>query len=112
MDYCGPRGIPHSVFLGRAVGPGQPQWTADDRDKALWWMLHEREKCPNCGTRPEEWDPAQGGDLHAYAWKPRHCRGCEVSAQGQDWLEKQRKNNSLRRGTTVGLTIMPKEEAQ
>jgi hypothetical protein len=109
MEYCGPRGIPHSIFLGRVVGPGSPQWTVDDRDKALWWMIHDREKCPNCGTRHEEFDPEQGGDLHAYEWKYTHCRGCEILAQGQDSLEKNRKNGSLRRGTSIRLSLTPVE---
>lgn len=110
LDYCGPRGIPHSVFLGRIVGPHDPQWTEDDREKALWWMIHESEKCPSCRTRKDEYDPKQGGDLHAYQWKSHHCRGCEILAQGHDWLERQRKNGSLRRGTTITLRATPPPE--
>jgi hypothetical protein len=87
-----PRGIPHSVFLA---------WDADDRDKALWWLIHQRGTCPTCGTRPEEWDEDQGGDLHAYVAEPHQCRGCEVLAQGEEWFEQNRKQ--LRRGTTMRL---------
>jgi len=87
-----PRGIPHSVFLG---------WDVDDRNKALWWTIHQRQRCPNCGTMPDEWNEAQGGDLHAYAAEPLTCRGCEVAAQGDEWFEHHRKE--MRRGTTMRL---------
>lgn len=110
LSYCAPRGIPHSVFLGRIVGPGDPTWLEDDREKALWWMIHENERCPNCGTRHEEFDRAAGGDPHAYEWKLRHCRGCEILAQGTDSLDRQRKAGSLRRGTTVRLQPTPPAE--
>jgi hypothetical protein len=67
MAYCGPRALPHSEFLA---------WRRSDRDKALWWVIHERQRCQSCGTRPEEWNPKQGGDLHAYTAEAVHCRGC------------------------------------
>jgi hypothetical protein len=105
-----PRGIPHSVFLGRIVGPGEPQFLAADRDKALWWTVHERQRHGPCGTRPDEWDPEQGGDLHAYEAVPVHCRGCEVAAQGDDWLERNRKN--MRRGTSIQLRPTPPPEEE
>jgi hypothetical protein len=92
LDYCVPKGVPHSVFLG---------WDVDDRNKALWWVIHDRQRCPNCGTRPDEWNEAQGGDLHAYVAEPAHCRGCEVAAQGDEWFDRHRKE--MRRGTTMRL---------
>ncbi len=79
-------------------------WTADDRDKAVWRERHRREACPSCGTHPDRWDPDKGGDLHVFEARPHHCRGCEVAAQGQDWLEKREKAGELRRGTTMRLT--------
>lgn len=69
MEYCGPRGLPHSRFLS---------WPVLDREKALWWLLRERTKCSQCGTRGEEWDEAQGGNRNAYAAEIVTCRGCEV----------------------------------
>lgn len=90
MEYCGPRGVAHSTFL---------EWSRPDRDKALWWVIHQRSTCPGCGTRPEEWDEEQGGDPDAYEAKPVHCRGCEVRAQGDEWFEAHRK--SMRRGTSM-----------
>jgi hypothetical protein len=97
MDYCAPRGIPHSVFLGRVVGPGEPVWLGADRDKALWWLIHDRQTCRGCGTRPEEWED----DLHAYVAAPHHCRGCEVRAAADEQFEKQ--STQHRRGTSMRL---------
>jgi hypothetical protein len=107
MEYCGPRGIPHSMFLGRETGP---QWTDDDREKALWWLIHDREKCPNCGTRPDEFDPEEGGDPHAYEWHSSHCRGCEIRAQGDDWLARGQKQGELRRGTSIRIRPIRKDK--
>jgi hypothetical protein len=67
MDYCGPRGIPHSVFLG---------WDASDRDKALTWQRRDHATCKRCGTRHEEWDPDDGGRENAYVAVPVQCPGC------------------------------------
>lgn len=46
MDYCGPRGIPHSSFL---------QWNEADQDKAIAWMLDQSSRCPGCGTYPSDY---------------------------------------------------------
>lgn len=72
MKVCRAYQIPHSHFLG-----GPNRWTAQDRDKAIWQEIREAEKCPNCGTRPAEWEPARGGDRRAYAAKLDTCRGCQ-----------------------------------
>jgi hypothetical protein len=96
------------VFLGRAVGPCDPLWLPADRDKALWWAIHEAERCPSCGFARREFDPAEGGDPHAWEWEGWHCRGCEIRAQGDEWLEKNRKN--LRRGTHIRLRPTPPAE--
>ncbi|HEX6668260.1 MAG TPA: hypothetical protein VF061_01805 [Gemmatimonadales bacterium] len=72
-------------------------WDSDDRDKALWWLLHQRQACPSCGTRPDVF----AEDPHAYVAEPHHCRGCEIQAQGDEWLERHRKE--VRRGTTMRL---------
>lgn len=97
MQYCGPRGIPHSVLLGRIVGPNDPLWLDSDREKAVWWATYQAQTCPDCGTRPDEWTD----DPNAFAPEPHFCRGCEVAAQGNDHLEKHKK--SYRRGTTMRL---------
>lgn len=93
------------MFLGRVVGPGDPVWLPADRDKALWWLVHEAEKCPNCRLAPREFDPEQGGDPHAWEWHAHHCRGCEIKAQGDAWLDKHRKD--VRRGMHIGMRQTP-----
>lgn len=67
--------LPHSRFLA---------WDSDDRDKAIEWHLLQQETCPNCGTRPEEWDPTHGGHHNAYKPVFRRCRGCEVRAGAEN----------------------------
>lgn len=92
LAYCCPHGIPHSEFL---------EWPQADQDKALWWVIHERQTCSGCGTRPDEWDTEQGGSDDAYIAEPYLCRGCRVRADGDEWLEKNIK--SLPRGTRMRL---------
>lgn len=55
--------ISHTEFLS---------WDEGDRQKALAWELRKRQTCPNCGTRPDEW---QGGER---LYKPDviQCIGC------------------------------------
>jgi hypothetical protein len=77
LDYCAPRGISHSHFLG-----GPDAWTDDDRDKALAWADRDR-RTHVCGTRREEWDPAQGGRRDAYEFLPAVCPGCEALERAQ-----------------------------
>jgi hypothetical protein len=72
MAYCGPRGIPLSVFLGRAVGPGEPQWLASDRRAALDFQAYEARRCRNCGTHP---DDIADGTFHAHL---EQCKGCQA----------------------------------
>lgn len=98
MDYCGPRGIPHSHFLG-----GLNEWTPDDYQKALAWQLHEQRRCSSCGTHPDEWDPEQGGDPHAYEAGLTHCRGCEVNAKATDLHTEHTKQKGSRRGYRPAL---------
>jgi len=65
----------HSQFL--AADPS-------DRDKAIWWLIRQRQACPDCGTREAEWDPLAGGDRHAYGAEMYRCRGCEVLQMAQE----------------------------
>jgi hypothetical protein len=97
MAYCGPRGIPHSHFLG-----GPPVWTREDRDKALWWHIHELGRCPECGTRYDEWDPTKGGHDHAYVHELRKCWGCVEKAKGEDKV-----TDKMGPGVSVSLTRNP-----
>ena len=97
MAVCAAYRIPHGEFLG---------WSALDRDKAVWWQARQSGTCQQCGTRPEEWDEAQGGDLNAYAGTVAHCRGCEVRGQMQEQFDKAPKG-SFRRGSYVTLIRDP-----
>lgn len=88
MSYCGPRAIPHSWFLG-----GPFLWTPGDRDNALAWQEMDRQTCRDCGTRPEEWSPKQGGDRHAYVAEVRVCSGCVVRERGEVELNDPARKN-------------------
>ena len=46
LRYCAP-GIPLSVFLGRVVHPGEPQWIDDDQAAVIDWMVEEARYCPS-----------------------------------------------------------------
>lgn len=65
MRYCGPRGIPLSVFLG---------WSRDDQDAALEWSARESRRCTSCGQLPDE------GPVHAHV---DTCQGCAVQKAAQ-----------------------------
>jgi hypothetical protein len=54
LAYCGPRGVPLSVFLGRVVYPGEPQWLEDDAVAALEWLADEHGRCGGCGHLTSE----------------------------------------------------------
>jgi hypothetical protein len=85
----------HSEFL---------EYSADDRDKAIWFYLRKRQTCQSCGTRPDEWDPEKGGHRAAYLPQIRTCQGCVV-------IERTREAPQLQspgaRGMSVGLTRNP-----
>jgi len=40
------------------------------------WMRERILRCPDCGTRLDEWDPKKGGDRHAYIPQIFTCPGC------------------------------------
>ena len=75
-----PRAIPHSEFLGRVVGPGQPRWEEEDRELALAYMRMDRERCSGCGTFSDEWDR----DRFAYVAHATVCPGCENLEREKD----------------------------
>jgi hypothetical protein len=51
--------VPHSVFVGRIVAAGEPQFLAEDTDGAVALAEEEADTCPSCGFL-REWcrDPA------------------------------------------------------
>lgn len=79
MAVCAHYRLRHSEFLS---------WDKDDRDKAVEWHLRQAETCPNCDTRPQEWDEKRGGDRHAYTAEYERCRGCEVKQAGEAAMPK------------------------
>lgn len=98
MAVCAHYRIPHSTFLG---------WSHDDRSKALWWHVRERDRCGQCGTRSAEWDEQRGGDRNAYTPHLRRCRGCELTAAEQD----KTKGKPVGRGVYVTLIRAVSDDA-
>ncbi|MFG3439939.1 hypothetical protein ACGF0J_22050 [Nonomuraea sp. NPDC047897] len=62
-------------------------WSDDDRDKAIWHHIRQRQECGACGTREEEWDESKGGHRYAYVAEPRRCRGCEMKEAARESLD-------------------------
>jgi len=46
----------------------------------LAWQMETAERCPDCGTYYEEWDPKTGGHVHAYYARSLYCLGCKAKA--------------------------------
>jgi len=79
MELCHTWGIPHSKFRGHGDGT----WSDLDRRKALAYADYLKQLCPQCGTRPQEWDENAGGDEDAYRATTHRCIGCQVIADKQ-----------------------------
>jgi hypothetical protein len=67
MNYCGPKGIPLSTFLG---------WSIDDQVAALGWQAEQNLRCRSCGTAAWEWEL----DPDAYGIRESICKGCSLIA--------------------------------
>lgn len=106
MGVCHYYRVPHSEFLS---------WSADDRDKAIWAWLRERTTCPQCGTRAEEWNPAQGGHHRAYLAEVQVCRGCQAIAQRSDALDDAQRDRGhhvvLKRNPNAAGEVVRGEQA-
>ncbi|QJY46654.1 hypothetical protein [Pseudonocardia broussonetiae] len=94
MDYCGPRGLPRSKFLG---------WPKDDQDAAIVWVIRERSVHAACGTRREDWDPEQGGHPRAFVATVDVCPGCAALENRQARFDKQREKGDLEPGSSLVL---------
>lgn len=103
MDYCGPRGLPRSEFLG---------WAKDDRDAALLWLVRQRERCGSCGTHPEDWDPERGGHPRAFVATLSHCPGCAATEDRRKRADKAREHGELAAGSHVVLRRQNLQEAR
>jgi DNA-directed RNA polymerase subunit M/transcription elongation factor TFIIS len=62
----------HSEFLS---------YSQDDRDKAIWEYLLDRQVCPHCGTREAEWYDEQGRYRPAYVAEFVECPGCVMKGR-------------------------------
>lgn len=102
MAYCGPKGIPHSVFLGRAPAPGEPAWLPEDMVKALEWQAWEAARCSGCGVHPHDWQDATGRELPdiPFEAEPVYCAVCHIREDAQADLPSDPEE---KRGRTIGL---------
>jgi hypothetical protein len=89
MQYCGPRGIPLSVFLGRVVGPGDPQWLPEDVAAALKWQSEQDLLCPGCGQpRGESFDKSS-----RYTVVSHRCEAC-AALQQRTWMAEKNRSKT------------------
>jgi hypothetical protein len=95
LAYCAPRGIPLSVFLGRIVGAGEPQWTERDAQAAVLWQIEQNAHCTGCG-RPRSECMVAEIDAPDYEVTVQKCWACE--ARDAKMLEHQEG-----KGSTAGV---------
>jgi hypothetical protein len=77
IEYCAPRGIPLSRFLGALVYPGEPEWTDDDRLAALEWQAAQSRRCV-CGENLDE--SLSPDNEQAYRAVGVRCHACAAIA--------------------------------
>ena len=71
-------GVPRSVFLGRVVEPGEPEWTVSDRRFAMA-LLQDESRRHACGHSViESFDPALSQDWVAAAHR---CHACAAASK-------------------------------
>lgn len=89
LAYCAPRGIPLSVFLGRAMYPGDPVWLEDDTVAALEWHADDAYRCDGCGLDTRETVGPDNEDK----WNAElsgHCDGCRAAERARADLDGNR----------------------
>lgn len=81
------------MFLGRPVGPAEPQWLDEDRDKVRALIEVQAEECPQCGTRHTDWLDGDGYELDEPAWMVEfeRCVGCQEIERAHGWLAEQKR---------------------
>lgn len=68
--------------MGRAVGPGEPQWLEEDTVLAVEWQRLQRETCGGCGHLLEEsLDEATEYEVHSVV-----CFACQAKEQAEKRL--------------------------
>jgi hypothetical protein len=71
MSLCNQWGIPHSEFL---------EWSAEDRAKAMAFVVVKSMHCDLCGTAEYEWDE----NRRAYEPVEKICMGCYLKAGAEE----------------------------
>lgn len=93
-------------------------WTDEDRALVEAFTEWKAGTCPDCGTRDEWWDPAQGGHRFAFLGETRRCIGCGIKEQERAQIPKDERgihvhlvpNPALRRHRD-GTLYDPTQEA-
>ncbi|MFE6785201.1 hypothetical protein ACFVFF_23380 [Streptomyces sp. NPDC057680] len=71
--------MPRSVFMGRAVAPGEPLWLDEDRAWALALAQVEQDSCPDCR---QPWTEASHQDNEfGYEAELIRCHACSTGAK-------------------------------
>lgn len=66
--------------------------------------------CQACGTHPDDWDPAKGGDPNAWIAGEHHCKGCQRLEVAREQHEKRvQRGAPVLKGTRIILK-RPRED--
>jgi hypothetical protein len=76
LEYCVPKGIPFTVFWGRVVGHGEPQWTLEDRQAVFDWLSEQAHRCTDCGADLD--DSLKVENRWAYEAEALWCHACRA----------------------------------
>ena len=101
MEAARSWGVPHSVFTGRVVRSGDPQWTAADTALGVALQVLESVSCSGCGVDRRESMDAES----EFEWRAEsvRCHGCAArdraaesyaksggSPSGLNWVVKRK----------------------
>lgn len=67
------------------------------------WLLDEKTKCPDCGTRREEWDPTRGGSMYAYHPSAYICLPCQNVEN--EYVDRRIKDGKRKGQLPAGLKV-------
>ncbi len=79
------------------------EWDLEDQEKMIVWMMDQKLKCADCGTRQEEWDPKKGGVMHAYHVSRYTCLMCKNIEDTYEDVRKKSNKGKLPNGFKVRL---------
>lgn len=63
----------------------------DDRDKAIWQYVRDKQTCRSCGTRKAEWLESAGGRRDAHRAALDICPGCECMQTFEASIDKDKR---------------------